>query len=172
MQSLGDENNKRFGSKLGTTGSILGLDLGTKTIGVACSDPSRMIASPIKTIIRKKLGNDIKILNDLYPAYHYCAIVLGLPINMNGTEGPRCQSVRSFAKKLEIALKMPIYFWDERLSTVAAERSLINAEVSRKKRAKVIDSIAACFILQGFLDRLQYEKLKNFHESVKTNPIS
>src|SRR4249919_1300635 len=122
-------------------GALIGLDLGTKTIGVATSDPDRKLATAVETVARKTFSVDAK---------H----VLGLPINMDGSEGPRAQSTRAFARNLGKLTELPIALWDERLSTVAVERDLIAADVSRKKRAAVIDQHAAAFILQGALDRL------------------
>ena len=143
-----------FVKSLDPNGQLVGLDLGTKTIGVATSDITRTIATALCIIKRKKFSDDLKRILIINSSYHFKGIVLGLPINMNGTEGPRCQSTRAFAKKLSTAMKLPIYLWDERLSTVAAEKILIASDVSRKSRSKVIDKVAACYILQGCLDRL------------------
>lgn len=137
-------------------GALLGLDLGTKTIGVALSDQLRTVASPQLTIRRTKFGKDAQTLIEFIAAREAVAIVLGLPRNMDGSEGPRAQSTRAFARNLAALTPLPIAFWDERLSTVAAERALIEADTSRAKRAQRIDNIAASYILQGFLDRLRH----------------
>lgn len=135
-------------------GSLLGLDLGTKTIGVAASDPDRRLATTVMTIDRKTFTADAKHLLALANERRSVGIVVGLPINMDGSEGPRAQSTRAFARNLEKLVTVPIMLWDERLSTAAVERELIAADVSRAKRKAVIDQHAAVFILQGALDRL------------------
>jgi putative holliday junction resolvase len=135
-------------------GALIGLDLGTKTIGVATSDPDRKLATAVETIARKTFTADAKRIIALAAERSAVGIVLGLPINMDGSEGPRAQSTRSFARNLTKLTELPIALWDERLSTAAVERELIAADVSRKKRAAVIDQHAAAFILQGALDRL------------------
>jgi putative Holliday junction resolvase len=136
-------------------GALIGLDLGTKTIGVAASDPDRRIAAPVETIMRKKFAVDARRILELTLERRAVAIVLGLPINMNGTEGPRAQSTRAFARNLANLTTLPIALWDERLSTAAVERALIAADASRAKRKAVIDQHAAAYILQGALDRLR-----------------
>jgi putative holliday junction resolvase len=136
--------------------AILGLDLGTKTIGVAVSDRLWSVASPLLTIRRGKFTEDAAALARLIADREAGALVLGLPRNMDGTEGPRAQSTRAFARNLCRTLDLPVGFWDERLSTVAAERALIEADISRARRAEVIDHVAAGFILQGALDRLRW----------------
>jgi putative Holliday junction resolvase len=135
-------------------GVLMGIDLGTKTIGVAGSDPDRRLATGIETIARKNFSTDAHRLLALAAERAAVGFVLGLPINMDGSEGPRAQSTRAFARNLGKLTDLPIAFWDERLSTAAVERQLIEADVSRKKRAAVIDQHAAVFILQGALDRL------------------
>ncbi len=135
-------------------GALIGLDLGTKTIGVACCNPDRNLATGVETIARKSFTADAKRILALAAERGASGFVLGLPINMDGTEGPRAQSTRAFARNLAKLTELPIAFWDERLSTAAVERDLIAADVSRKKRAAVIDQHAAAFILQGALDRL------------------
>ncbi len=135
-------------------GALIGLDLGTKTIGVAVSDPDRKLATGVTTIARKNFTTDAKALLALAAERAAVCFVLGLPINMDGTEGPRAQSTRAFARNFAKLTALPIALWDERLSTAAVERDLIAADVSRKKRAAVIDQHAAAFILQGALDRL------------------
>mgnify|MGYP001823987439 CR=1 FL=1 len=136
--------------------AIAGLDLGTVTIGVAVSDGMRQVATPLETIKRKKFGLDAQRLLDICTQRNIAGLVLGLPLNMDGSEGPRCQSTRAFARNLEKLTDLPISFWDERLSTVAAERALLEADTSRKRRAEVIDHVAASYILQGALDRLAH----------------
>ncbi|MEJ0076491.1 MAG: Holliday junction resolvase RuvX [Alphaproteobacteria bacterium] len=135
-------------------GALIGLDLGTKTIGVAASDPDRRIAMGVTTIARKAFKADAEALLALAAERQAAGFVLGLPVNMDGTEGPRAQSTRAFARNFVKLTPLPIGLWDERLSTAAVERELIEADVSRAKRAQVIDQHAAAFILQGALDRL------------------
>lgn len=135
-------------------GSLLGLDLGSKTIGVAASDPDRRLATAVETVARTNFTADARRLLALAVERSAVGFVLGLPVNMNGSEGPRAQSTRAFARNFAKLTDLPIALWDERLSTVAVERELIAADVSRKKRAAVIDQQAAAFILQGALDRL------------------
>jgi len=147
-----------FLNVLPSFGPIVGLDLGTVTIGVAVSDGSRQIATPVETIKRKKFGDDAEKLLALLAARGSHGIVLGLPRNMDGSEGPRSQATRAFARNLEKLTDLPITFWDERLSTVAAERALLEADTSRKRRAEVIDHVAASYILQGALDRMAHLK--------------
>ena len=143
-----------FLAEIPPMGALAGLDLGTVTIGVAISDVLRSVATPIETIKRKKFGVDAAKLLELTTHRLVTGIVLGLPMNMDGSEGPRCQATRAFARNLEKLTPLPITFWDERLSTVAAERALLEADTSRKRRAEVIDHVAAGYILQGMLDRL------------------
>ncbi len=134
---------------------LMGLDLGTKTIGVATSDRTRMIATPIETIARKKFTADAERLLTIIGAENIGLIVLGLPVNMDGTEGPRCQSTRAFARNFARLSPVPVVFWDERLSTAAVERMLIAADTSRARRDQVIDKLAAAWILQAALDSLR-----------------
>jgi putative pre-16S rRNA nuclease len=136
-------------------GTLIGLDLGSKTIGVAASDPDRRLATGVETIARQKFTADAKRLLWLAQERRAAGFVLGLPINMDGTEGPRAQATRAFARNLAQLTELPIALWDERLSTAAVERDLIAADASRAKRAAVIDQHAAAFILQGALDRLR-----------------
>ncbi|MDJ0638134.1 MAG: Holliday junction resolvase RuvX [Paracoccaceae bacterium] len=145
-----------FAATLPPSGPILGLDLGTHTIGVAISDGLRRVASPLETIRRKKFGIDAERLLTIARGRDAAGVILGLPLNMDGTEGPRAQATRAFARNLSGLTDLPIGFWDERLSTVAAERALLEADTSRKRRAEVIDHVAASFILQGALDRLSH----------------
>jgi putative Holliday junction resolvase len=135
-------------------GALLGLDLGTKTIGVATSDADRRLATAVETLARTAFTADARRLLALANERRCAGFVLGLPLNMDGSEGPRAQSARAFARNLSKMTELPIALWDERLSTVAVERELITADASRKKRAAVIDQHAAVFILQGALDRL------------------
>ncbi|GAA6177038.1 Holliday junction resolvase RuvX [Sulfitobacter pacificus] len=134
--------------------ALIGLDLGEKTIGVAVSDSFLSVATPLETVRRKKFGVDAARLAEIIADRNIGGLVLGLPRNMDGSEGPRCQSTRAFARNFDKITPLPITFWDERLSTVAAERALLEADTSRKRRAEVIDHVAAGYILQGVLDRL------------------
>jgi putative Holliday junction resolvase len=134
--------------------ALAALDLGTKTIGVAVSDRLLSVATPLETIRRQKFSLDAARVIALAKARELGGLVLGLPRNMDGSEGPRCQSTRAFARNLSALTDLPIGFWDERLSTVAAERALLEADTSRKRRAEVIDHVAAGIILQGALDRI------------------
>ncbi|MBO6853304.1 MAG: Holliday junction resolvase RuvX [Marivivens sp.] len=136
--------------------ALAGLDLGTVTIGVSVSDLFLSVATPLETIKRKKFTVDAEKLLSLLTARNIGGIVLGLPRNMDGTEGARCQSTRAFARNLTRLTDLPITFWDERLSTVAAERALLEADTTRKRRAEVIDHVAAAYILQGALDRIRH----------------
>jgi putative holliday junction resolvase len=135
-------------------GALIGLDLGSKTIGIAASDPDRRLAAPVETIQRKRFNLDAERLFELAGERRAVGFVLGLPVNMDGTEGPRAQSTRAFARNLAKLTELPIALWDERLSTAAVERELIAADASRAKRKAVIDQHAAAYILQGALDRL------------------
>ena len=136
--------------------SWMGLDLGTKTIGVAVSDRLLSSATPLHTIKRVKFSKDAEALLEVIENREIGAIILGLPRNMDGSEGPRCQSTRAFGRNLANLTDLPIGYWDERLSTVAAERALLEADTSRKRRAEVIDHVAAGYILQGALDRARH----------------
>jgi putative holliday junction resolvase len=143
-------------STLPASGKLLGLDLGTKTIGVAISDGMRYSATPLETIRRTKFTADATRLLELVAENQAAGIVLGLPLNMDGSEGPRAQSTRAFARNLAPKLTIPIVFWDERLSTSAVTRTLLEADVRRDKRAEVVDKLAASYILQGVLERLRH----------------
>jgi putative Holliday junction resolvase len=134
---------------------LLGLDVGTKTIGLALSDVTRSIATPYETIRRTKFTSDAEILVDIVDKMEVGGLIIGLPINLDGSEGPRAQSTRAFARNLAKHIDLPMAFWDERLSTAAVERHLIEAGASRKRRAEVVDRMAAAYILQGALDRLK-----------------
>ena len=134
---------------------LLGLDVGTKTIGMALSDVTRSVATPYHTVRRTKFTEDAKAIEATIEEHEIGAVVIGLPLNLDGSEGPRAQSTRAFARNLAARIAVPILFWDERLSTAAVERHLIEADASRKRRAEVIDRMAAAYILQGALDRLK-----------------
>lgn len=133
---------------------LLGLDLGTKTIGLALSDVERQIATPLETIKRVKFGLDAAALLKIAGKHQVAGLIIGLPLNMDGSEGPRVQSTRAFIRNLMPLTALPIAFWDERMSTLAVTRTLLSADASRTKRAEVVDKMAAAYILQGALDRL------------------
>lgn len=145
-----------FAAALPRAGGLVGLDLGTRTIGLAVSDGLRQIASPLTTLKRVKFSQDAAAILALVAERELVGIVLGLPLNMDGSEGPRAQSTRAFARNLERLTPLPIGFWDERLTTVAAERAMLEADLSRARRAASIDAVAAGLILQGMLDRLRH----------------
>ena len=134
---------------------LLGLDVGTKTIGLALSDVTRSVATPYDTIRRGKFTADAKTIREVVEKNQVGALVIGLPLNLDGSEGPRAQSTRAFARNLAAHVEVPMVFWDERLSTAAVERHLIEADVSRKRRAELVDRMAAAYILQGALERLR-----------------
>ncbi len=137
------------------SGKLMGLDLGTKTIGVAICDAMRYSASPVETIKRAKFTADAERLLQLIEQNNVSGIVIGLPLNMDGTEGPRAQSARAFARNLKQKTDLPIAFWDERMSTMAVTRTMIEADLSRARQAEVVDKLAASYILQGALERLR-----------------
>lgn len=139
---------------------LIGLDLGTKTIGIAASDPACRMAMPVETLKRSKFTADSERLMQIVSERKAGGFVLGLPKNMDGSEGPRAQSARAFARNLVARIGLPVLLWDERLSTVAAERTLLEADTSRARRREVIDKMAAAFILQGALDGLQTLKAR------------
>jgi putative Holliday junction resolvase len=143
-----------FAAAIGTEGALVGLDLGTATIGVAVSDPRRSVASPLRTLRRGRFAADAAELIAIAGGRDAVGFVLGLPRNMDGGEGPRAQSTRAFARNLARLTPLPIGLWDERLSTVAAERAMLEADLSRRRRAAAIDQVAAAYILQGLLDRI------------------
>ena len=147
---------KGFAAACPSMHALTGLDLGEKTIGVAVSDSFCTIASPLETIRRRKFTVDAEHLLAIIDKRRIGGIILGLPFNMDGSEGPRCQSTRAFARNLARLTELPIGFWDERLSTVAAQRALLEADTSRKRRSEVIDHVAAGYILQGALDRMRH----------------
>jgi putative Holliday junction resolvase len=140
---------------LGRDARLLGLDVGTKTIGMALSDVTRSVATPFDTIRRTKFTADAKAIREVVEKNRVGALVIGFPLNLDGSEGPRAQSTRAFARNLAAQVAVPMVFWDERLSTAAVERHLIEADASRKRRAEVVDRMAAAYILQGALDRLR-----------------
>jgi len=147
---------EEFAAALPPMTALVGLDLGEKTIGVAISDRFRSVATPLETIRKKKFTLDAVRLQEILADREVSGIVLGLPRNMDGSEGPRCQATRAFARNFDRLWDGAIGFWDERLSTVAAERALLEADTTRKRRAEVIDHVAASYILQGALDRLRH----------------
>jgi len=132
----------------------LGLDLGTRTIGLALSDAGHRIATPLRTLTRKKFTQDAAELAGIVTAENVGALVLGLPVNMDGSEGPRCQATRAFARNIAGVVALPVALWDERLSTVAVERMMVDADLSRARRAELVDKLAAGYILQAYLDWL------------------
>ncbi len=146
---------------LAPKGRLMGIDLGTKTIGLAISDVERRLASPLETLKRVKFTPDAQKLLELATKFEIVGLVIGLPLNMDGTEGPRVQATRAFLRSLAPLTDLPFVFWDERLSTAAVLRSLIEQDASRAKRAEVVDRMAAAYILQGALDRLT--SLKSLH---------
>ncbi|MCA3447308.1 MAG: Holliday junction resolvase RuvX [Rhodobacter sp.] len=151
-----EDDFNAFLRALPVSGALAGLDFGDKTIGIAVSDLRRQVATPLSTLRRVKFTEDAGALLTLVSARGIAGLILGLPRNMDGSEGPRAQATRAFARNLTRLTPLPIGFWDERLSTVAAERALLEADTSRKRRSEVIDHVAAGYILQGALDRLGY----------------
>jgi len=141
-------------------GRFLGCDVGEKTIGLSLSDTSCTIASSFQVIQRSGWKKDASLLLKIIQEHHICGIVVGFPLNMNGSEGPRCQSVRQFVANFSAVVDLPFCLWDERLSTVAVTRTLIEADLSRAKRKKVVDKLAATYILQGFLDAFKHHTKK------------
>ena len=154
------ETIEEFAAALPAHRALAGLDFGDKTIGIAVSDRMVSVATPLETIRRDKFTTDAARLLAVLTAREIGGIILGLPRNMDGSEGPRCQKTRAFARNLSRLTDLPIGYWDERLSTVAAERALLEADTSRKRRAEVIDHVAASYILQGALDRLAHLKVQ------------
>ncbi len=155
MTSPVHEDAATFAAALPPTGALIGLDLGTKTIGVAVSDVTRFIATPLETIRRARFSADYARLDEIMSEREIAGIVIGLPLNMDGTEGPRAQSTRAFVREAAKRTPLPFLFWDERLSTAWAQDHLIEQNFSRRARAEVIDRVAAGYILQGALDRLR-----------------
>ena len=155
------ENINDFFHDTQRIGPFLGIDLGEKRVGLSISDRTQSVASNYATLEKKKFSLFSLDLQAIIDKEIICGIVIGLPLNMDGSEGPKCQSTRHFAKNFSTIVNLPITFWDERLTTVAAERSLLSADLSRKKRKRVVDSVAAVLILQNLLDRLKYIQHKN-----------
>ena len=155
------ENINDFFNDTLRIGTFLGMDLGEKRVGLSISDISQSIASNYTTLKKKKFSLFSLELQTIIDKEIICGIVIGLPLNMDGSEGPKCQSTRHFAKNFSNIVSLPITFWDERLTTIAAERSLLSADLSRKKRKRVVDSVAAVLILQNLLDRLKNIQHKN-----------
>jgi putative Holliday junction resolvase len=150
------ERIEDFAASVPAMRALIGLDLGEKTIGVAVTDSFLSVATPLETVRRRKFGLDAARLGEIIADRGIGGLILGLPLNMDGSEGPRCQSTRAFARNFDrLHPTLPIGYWDERLSTVAAERALLEADTSRRRRAQVIDHVAASYILQGVLDRLR-----------------
>jgi len=158
MAHAPDTTVEQFAALLQGRGRLLGLDLGTKTIGLAISNSDWSISSAVKTIQRTKFTADVKEMLAFATAEKVEGLVLGMPLNMDGTEGPRAQSTRAFARNLAQHTNLPLIYWDERLSSYAAEQFMLEADLSRKKRAKSIDHMAASIILQGCIDRLSEER--------------
>ena len=139
---------------------LLGLDVGSKTVGLALSDPTQTVATPLQTLRRTKFTRDAELLRRIAEEHEVGGLVIGLPVSMDGTEGPRCQSVRQFATNLLQVFELPVAFWDERLSTAAVQRMLIDeADMSRRRRSEVVDKAAAAYILQGALDAISAQSL-------------
>jgi putative Holliday junction resolvase len=145
-----------FAGALAEDARVIGIDVGTKTLGLALSDATRNIASALVTLRRSRLAEDLDRLAELAARHEVGGFVVGLPLNLDGSEGPRSQATRAFVRNLSKATRLPIALWDERLSTVAAERTLLEADLSRKRRAEVVDKVAATLILQGALDRMRH----------------
>lgn len=150
------EDVAAFARLLPERARLIGIDGGTKTLGLSLSDVTRTIASPLETIMRRKFKDDAQRLLELIRTHEICGLVLGLPANLDGTEGPRAQATRALARNLNGLTPLPVLLWDERLTTQLAERMLIDADQSRKKRGEVIDKLAATLILQSALDRLRH----------------
>lgn len=148
------DNIHDFSKQLAPQGRLLGLDVGEKTIGLALSDAGRMIASPLETLSRVSFKKDTAALSAIIEKHKITGLIIGNPLNMDGTIGPRAQSTKQFAKNLEPLLKLPMLLWDERLSTMAITRTMLEADLSRSRQAEVVDKMAASYILQGALDRL------------------
>ena len=151
----GPDSLRELANSLAAGSRLLGLDVGTKTIGLALSDVTRSVATPLETIRRTKFQKDADALLAILDRFDIGGLVIGLPLNMNGSEGPRAQATRAFARNLAARTDRPIAFWDERLSTAAVTRTLLEADASRARRAELVDKMAAAYILQGALDRLR-----------------
>lgn len=151
-------NPRELVESLGEDERWLGVDVGSKTLGLALSDVTLTIATPLDTLRRGKFAGDAESLREIIKRERIGGLVLGLPLNMDGSEGPRCQSVRQFARNLETRVDVPMTFWDERLSTAAVTRTLLDADASRKRRSEVVDKMAAAYILQAALDSLDRDQ--------------
>jgi len=151
-------NPRELEESLGEDERWLGIDVGSKTLGLALSDVTLTIATPLDTLRRGKFAEDAESLREIVERERIGGLVLGLPLNMDGSEGPRCQSVRQFARNLETRMDVPMTFWDERLSTAAVTRTLLEADASRKRRSEVVDKMAAAYILQAALDSLDRDR--------------
>jgi putative Holliday junction resolvase len=158
-KSDGSLSIEAFAPALPRQGRLIGIDVGSKTLGLALSDITRKIASALVTLRRSRLAADLRRLMDLAAEHGVCGLVVGLPLNMDGSEGPRAQATRAFVRPLSKLTALPILCWDERLSTAAAERVLLDADASRRRRAAVVDKVAATVILQSALDRMNYAPL-------------
>jgi putative Holliday junction resolvase len=144
-----------FTALLAAHARLLGLDVGETTIGLALSDGSRAIASPLLTIERKKFSKDLAQLKEIIAKHQVAGLVIGYPVNMDGSHGPRTQSTRTFVSNVSKDIKLPMMLWDERLSTMAVERVMLEADLSRQRRAELVDKLAASYMLQGFLDSVR-----------------
>jgi putative Holliday junction resolvase len=151
----GPDSLRELAGRLAPGSRLLGLDVGAKTIGLALSDVTRSVATPLETIRRTKFQKDADALLAILARFGIGGLVIGLPLNMDGSEGPRAQATRAFARNLASRTELPMVFWDERLSTAAVTRTLIEADASRARRAELVDKMAAAYILQGALDRLR-----------------
>ena len=151
-------NPRELEESLGKDERWLGIDVGSKTLGLALSDVTLTIATPLDTLRRGKFAGDAESLREIVERERIGGLVFGLPLNMDGSEGPRCQSVRQFARNLGTRMDVPMTFWDERLSTAAVTRTLLDADASRKRRSEVVDKMAAAYILQGALDSLNRDR--------------
>ena len=151
----GPDSLRELAGRLAPGSRLLGLDVGAKTIGLALSDVTRSVATPLETIRRTKFQKDADALLAMLARFGIGGLVIGLPLNMDGSEGPRAQATRAFARNLAARTELPMAFWDERLSTAAVTRTLIEADASRARRAELVDKMAAAYILQGALDRLR-----------------
>lgn len=152
----GFQSVHEFAGYLASGGRLIGIDVGSKTLGLALSDATRSVASALVTLRRSRLADDLRQLLDLAERHGVGGFVVGLPLNLDGSEGARAQATRAFVRNLAKATPLPVLYWDERLSTVAAERILLEADLSRRRRAEVIDKVAATLILQGALDRMRH----------------
>jgi putative holliday junction resolvase len=149
------DSPKEFSAKLPTHSRLLGLDVGEKTIGLALSDVMRTIASPHSTIARKKFTTDMQELKKVINEHSVCGLIIGNPINMDGSQGPRTQSIRTFVLNMHKQIDLPMLMWDERMSSMAVERTMLAADLSRQRRDQLIDKLAASYILQGLLDMIR-----------------